>query len=384
MRLSTIPLAPPDPIFGIEALFRADTRPEKINLAIGVYRVAGKTHLFEAVVRAEQQLAASVVPKDYLAIDGDARFVAHVAHLVLPGHPLVCGSQTVGGTGALRLAADLLVQSGYSQILLPQPTWANHTQIMMRAGLQLASYPYYSMQDHGLSWQPLLMALRGLEGQLVLFHACCHNPTGADPTAAQWEELAELCQQRQLFPLFDLAYQGFGDGIEEDVAALEPFRNRGIQFAVAVSFAKCMGLYGERVGALLFHLDQPEVAEPVSSQLRQIVRPNYSNPPRHGVQLARAIFEGPELCALWRQELDQIRQRIQGMRQKLAQAMGPQYGWLAQQKGLFSCLGMETRQVERLREEQALYLGPAGRINIAGLPEERLEQIAHMLVHHAS
>jgi aromatic-amino-acid transaminase len=377
----SVPLAPPDPIFGIETAFRADPRPHKLNLAIGVYREAGATYLFDAVRRAEQQLVEMARPKDYLPIDGDARYLELLAELVLPGHQTVSACQTVGGTGALRLVADFLMASGFKQIHLPQPTWANHTQLFGRVGLQLVTYPYYALEKHQLLAEPMCSALSSAEG-VVLFHASCHNPTGADPSPEEWQALAETCRKQRLFPLFDLAYQGFGAGLEQDREALKIFAAEGLEFAVAVSCAKNMGLYGERAGALLFSLHQAETAQRISSQLRSLVRTNYSNPPRHGAAIARTVLETPDLKRLWHAELEQIRLHLRDVRCKLAEAL--QLPVVATQNGLFSCLGLSTAQVEQLRNEQAIYLGPFGRINMAGLPLERLQEVASHLSSYAS
>jgi aspartate aminotransferase len=373
--------APLDAIFGIEAAFRADARHNKVSLAIGVYKEHGKSYLFDAVTRAEEQLMSKPQPKDYLFIDGDPRFLEMARQLVVGDRRSgVYACQTVGGTGGLRLAGDFLVQMGWKQIYMPQPTWANHCQIFARVGLHQLSYPYYNIERRQMLWDQALETLGQAENAVVLFHASCHNPTGCDPNVQQWEALAQLCQRRRLFPIFDLAYQGFGDGMEQDAEALRIFAQHHVEFGVATSFAKNMGLYGERVGALFFVLQSDEVAQRMGSQVRHLVRTNYSNPPRHGAQVARTILETPTLKQEWLQDLERIRRRMVGLRQGLASAMGPDYEWIAHQKGMFSVLGLSDAAIAELRGRHALYVGPKGRINIAALTEERLSEIASQLV----
>jgi aspartate/tyrosine/aromatic aminotransferase len=385
-----LPQAPPDAILGLAEAFRQDPSPRKINLSVGVYQdEQGRTPILECVKRAEERLLAREVHKSYLPIEGHAGFAGHVQKLLLGAdHALlregrVVTAQTPGGTAALRVAADLLKRHfPQARVWMSVPTWANHPAIFKAAGLEVATYPYLDRAGRGLDVAGMLEGLsQAAPGDVVLLHACCHNPTGVDPTAEQWAQIAEVVQQRGLVPLVDFAYQGFGQGLEEDAAGLRVLAGALPELLVASSFSKNFGLYGERVGALTVVAPDREAARRTLSQVRVAIRTNYSNPPLHGAAIVACILDDADLSGLWQQELAAMRQRIARMRALFVATMrrkAPQhdFSFLQQQRGMFSFSGLTNLQVDELRTRHSVYVvGNGGRINVAGMTPANMEAL---------
>ena len=377
--------APPDPILGLSAIFAADNRAHKINLGVGEYRDAtGVTPVLDVVRTAESRLFESAPNKVYLPIDGTPDYGRVVRELVFgTGSGEQANTVTVqspGGTGALRIAADFAARHfSQARVWLPDPTWANHPKICEAAGLTCHSYPYYDAASRQLDTERLLAGLAETQaGDLVLLHACCHNPTGVDIDDDTWAAVARILAERGALPLIDFAYQGFGDGLEEDAKGLRIFRELVPELLVASSFSKNFGLYQDRVGALSVVTADAEQASSVLSQLKICVRTSFSNPPAHGSALVTTILNDSDLRSAWLDELAQMRDRINGMRQSLAQGLvrsgaTQDFSFITQQKGMFSFSGLNPQQVERLREEHAVYIVGSGRINVAGITPNNLE-----------
>ncbi len=385
----TLEMAPPDPILGLNDAFKKDPNPEKINLGVGVFQdESGKTPTLECVLRAEQRLVEKPSPKTYLPIEGSPEYGRHVRTLlfgaddkrVTDGRAVT--AQAPGGTGALRIAGDLMKSKlGVKKVWLSDPTWANHGAIFGAAGLSTGSYPYYDAAKQGLNEQAMLSALSQLgAGDAVLLHACCHNPSGIDPNYEQWESIAKLASERGFLPLFDFAYQGFGQGIDQDAEPIRMFASAGLEMLVCSSFSKNFGLYNERVGALTLVADDKDAGDKALSQLRVVVRSNYSNPPAHGGAVVNTILGDPELSALWRSEVDAMRARIAKMRTLFVETLKQKgvkqdFSFIAHQKGMFSFAGITPEQVDRLREKHAIYAVRSGRINVAGMREATLDRL---------
>lgn len=376
---ASIAAAPPDPILGLSEEFQKDTRSHKINLTIGVYRDAqGQTPVLECVKRAEKHLLESEKSKSYLGIDGLPEFRRLAAELVMGGPDLlsrIATTQTPGGTGALKVAADFIARHAPSaRVWCSTPTWPNHISVFESAGLTTLSYPYLGDNRRTLNLTAMLDTLgqEGREGDFVCLHACCHNPSGIDPSPAEWQQIAELTATRGLIPLVDFAYQGFGDGLEEDRLGLNELLKRHQQLLVSSSFSKNFGLYSERVGALLAVCPASDAAERVASTIKQIVRSNYSNPPRHGGAIVATILGDSELKSLWLDELAAMRQRIHAMRAEFVKGMHAtgcetDFSFLLEQRGMFSFSGLTPMQVDWLRKEKGIYMIGSGRINVAGI-----------------
>ena len=385
-----IEMAPGDPILGLTETFLADPRPHKVNLGVGVYvDEQGEVPLLDAVRRVEQQLAHQATARGYLPIDGLAAYNRLSQQLLFGADsPLLAAGrvatvQTVGGSGALRVAADLLRQVlPRARIAISRPSWGNHHVVFRTAGFELLEYRYYDDASHGLDFAGMLDDLRALEpGTVVLLHACCHNPTGVDLDASQWAQTIDLLRERKLLPFIDIAYQGFDQGIDADATAIRLFAASGIDaFVVASSYSKSFSLYGERVGALsMVGADRDEAAR-LRAKIKQTIRANYSSPATHGGALVAGVLGSPELRALWEAELGEMRERIHAMRagmvEKLAAHGAPQFGFIQQQAGMFSYSGLSRAQVERLREEYAIYALGTGRICVAALNRGNLETVA--------
>ena len=389
MFFSGIEPAPADPILGLTEAFRKDPRPSKVNLGVGVFMdEKGATPVLECIRRAERVLWETEKTKGYTPIHGPAEYGAAVADLVFGAgfHGLAAGSvavaQTPGGTGALRIGAEFLkaFRPG-GTIWMPDPTWDNHKNVFGAAGGSVHAYPYYDPATHGVDVEAMCAALEKIPaGDVVLLHVCCHNPTGADLDAAGWKRVADLAAKAGWLPFFDFAYQGFGDGLQEDRAGLLAVLQKVPEALVASSFSKNMGLYGERVGALMMVAESAKAANAALSQVKRIIRVLYSNPPKHGAALARAVLEDAELRGLWLQELGAMRQRIAGNRQRLVDGLarrdtGMDFSFIVRQKGMFSFSGLSDVQVDFLREQKAIYMVKGGRINVAGLMAESLEYV---------
>jgi len=377
-----------DPILGLNEAFQKDPRPGKVNLSIGIYfDEAGRIPVLPSVQRAEALLLERKAAKSYLPIEGDAACRAQVQALLFgAGHEAVTSGrvatiQTVGSSSGLRTGAEFIKrwfpQAG---VWMSDPTWDNHRTMFQAAGLATHSYPYYA--PDGLRFDAMLQALAGApEGSVVLLHACCHNPTGVDLGREQWQRLIPLLRDRRLLPYLDLAYQGFGEGIEEDAWAVRALADAGLAFFVANSFSKSMSIYGERAGALSVVCPTAAQAALVLGQLKLTVRGSYSSPPIHAGGIVAAVLGEPALRAMWEAELAAMRERIALMRRALHDALAarrPQadFGYLLAQRGMFSYTGLAPEQVDTLREREAVYLVRSGRICVAGLNRGNVDKVA--------
>jgi len=378
-------LAPPDPILGLNAVFEKDPRPFKLNLTVGVFKDdQGRTPILESVRQAEAKIFQTQKTKGYLPIEGGKDFTDQVNRLIL-GEDFEFGrvatAHTPGGTGALRAAADTLtkVMPG-RRFWVSNPTWANHNAVFQAAGFPVLSYAYLDAAKTGLDFDGLIRQLEqeGQPGDAVCLHACCHNPTGIDPTPAQWGAISELLAKKRMLPFIDFAYQGFGDGLEADAKPISILLKDHAELVICGSFSKNFGLYSERVGALLMISADSKVTESVLSQMRVAIRCNYSNPPRHGEAIVATILGDPELSKLWRSEVDAMRKRISEMRVGFIDGMkkrGKDFSFLASQKGMFSYTGLNAMQADWLKQEKGIYIVGTGRINVAGLTSATLESV---------
>ncbi|HPS01004.1 MAG TPA: amino acid aminotransferase [Candidatus Sumerlaeota bacterium] len=387
--LEHLEMAPPDPILGLTVAFKEDPRPEKINLGVGVFKDAqGRTPIPACVKKAEERLLRQEATKSYLPIDGSPEYATAVQDLLLgAAHPArvarrVVTVQTPGGTGGLRVAGDFLRRALPAAALwVSDPTWANHFQIFNAAGFEVKTYPYYDAAAKGLDFAGMLGALRTIpSGDVVLLHGCCHNPTGIDPTPAQWREIAQTLVARNLFPLVDFAYQGLGHGIEEDGEGFRILCESCPDLLVVSSFSKNFGLYNERVGALTALASTEEAARRVLSHLKVMARVNYSNPPSHGAAIVATVLGDPVLRAEWEAEVAAIRERIHEMRRLFVETLRAKgvkrdFSFISTQNGMFSFAGLDKAQVERLRQEFAIYMVASGRINVAGMTPGNMDRL---------
>ena len=384
---------PGDPILSLNEDFQRDPRPHKVNLSIGIYfDEAGRVPLLGCVREAEARLLAAGGPKPYLPIEGDAGFRREVQALLFgAGHPLLAAGrvatlQTVGSSGGLKVGADFIARwLPGREVWVSDPTWDNHRAMFEGAGLTVRSYPYFDPATGGVRFDAMREALAALPaGSIVLLHGGCHNPTGADLSAAQWAQLIPLLRERGLLPYVDLAYQGFGDGLDADAQAVRALADAGLAFFVANSFSKSMSLYGERVGALSVVCPDAAQAENVLGQLRAAVRRNYSSPPIHGGRIAAIVLGDAVLRAQWEGELAAMRERMQAMRRALHDALaerrpGRDFGYLLAQRGMFSYTGLSAAQVDALRDEHAVYLVRSGRLCVTGLNPDNVERTAEAI-----
>lgn len=389
-----ITAAPADPILGLADLFRADDRPNKINLGIGVYKdETGQTPVLTSVKKAEQYLLENETTKNYLSIDGLADFARCTQALLFgQGSAILADkrartAQTPGGTGALRVAADFLAtQTGAKRVWISNPSWPNHKNVFNSAGLEVCEYDYYDAENHQLDFDAMLASLRGAKaGDVVLFHGCCHNPTGIDPTAEQWSQLTELSKASGWLPLFDFAYQGFARGLEEDAEGLRIFAASHKELIVASSYSKNFGLYNERVGAFTLVAADASIADTAFSQVKYTIRANYSNPPAHGAAVVATILGNDALRAIWEQELTDMRQRIHRMRQLFVNTLQEKganrdFSFIIRQNGMFSFSGLNKDQVIRLREEFGVYAVNSGRVNVAGMTPDNMAALCEAIV----
>lgn len=388
-----IPQMPEDPIFGLPIAFAADPRPGKINLGIGAYKTAeGHPLVLTSVRKAENILLHKHLNKEYLPIEGDGEFIRCILQLLLGNDsPLLqtgnyFAAQTVGGASALRIAGEFLAKLVSKTIFISQPTWSNHKQIFERAGLNVGSFPYFDSHTCQLDFKGMCQAIRNMPpGSVILLHGCCHNPTGIDPSFEQWKELSSLIKKQRIIPLFDIAYQGFGRGIELDAEAIRYFISQGHELFVTYSCSKNFGLYGERVGLLVIVGSQSEQVSKIGSQIKCLIRGNYSNPPLHGARIVSTILKSHELALEWKTELQNMCERVKEMRKALVAALlvkgrGRDFSYMNQQNGLFSYSGLTPEQVLLLREEKAIYMPSNGRINIAGLNTQNISEVADALL----
>lgn len=391
---SAIELAPRDPILGLNEAFNADPRTDKVNLGVGVYfNEAGKIPLMQAVARAEQARQQAQAARGYLPIEGVGTYSSAVQKLLFgEASPLlqnqqVVTVQSIGGTGALKLGADFIKTLPNSGVVaISNPSWENHRALFTAAGYQVQDYSYYDPASHGLNLPGMLADLEALPaGSVVVLHACCHNPTGVDLTTDNWKEVIALLQRKQHIPFLDIAYQGFGDGIEEDAIAVRLFAESGMNFFVSSSFSKSFSFYGERVGALSVVSGSAEEAERVMSQVKRVIRTNYSNPPTHGATIVSDVLNSPELNALWQQELGEMRVRIKSMRELMVQQLkdkgaSQDFSFVTAQRGMFSYSGLNAEQVERLRVEFGIYAVSTGRICVAALNLNNMNAVTDAIV----
>jgi aromatic-amino-acid transaminase len=386
-------MAPKDPILGITELYVADKNPAKVNLGVGVYYDDnGKVPILECVRRAEQQRVQSGTPKAYLPIDGLQAYDQAVQALVFGAdapalkEKRVVTVQALGGTGGLKIGADFLKQlSPSAQVWISEPSWENHRALFEGAGFKVGAYPYFDPATRGLRFEPMLAALNALPaGSIVVLHSCCHNPTGVDLSQEQWRKVLAVVQTRGLVPFLDLAYQGFAEGIDADAYAARLFAGAMSPVFLSSSFSKSLSLYGERVGAFSLVAGSADEAARALSQVKRIVRANYSNPPTHGSDIVARVLTTPELRALWEKELGGMRERIKAMRKALAEGIqkrvpGADWSFVLRQNGLFSYTGLTKAQVERLRTENAIYAIETGRICVAALNAKNIDNVAEAI-----
>lgn len=385
-----LPHLEPDPILGMMAAYRADERAHKIDLGVGVYQdELGRTPIMRAVRRAEQYLLETETTKTYLGIAGDPQFSERLLGLLLGGvvragvADRVCGLQTTGGCGALRIGAEAIRRARVdATVWVSTPTWANHIPLIGGSGLRLAEYPYYDRRTHGVDFDAMMAALAKVKaGDVVLLHGCCHNPTGADLSLAQWRSLTELVLANGFIPYVDIAYQGLGDGLDEDAAGVRHLLSEVPEAVVATSCSKNFGLYRERVGAVYFLAASSEQARAVQTQAMAAARQIWSMPPAHGAAVVAHILGDPVSRADWEAELAEVRGRINAMRQLLAERLadngaGIDFDFIRRQKGMFSYFGITAEQVRRLREEFAVYMMESTRINLAGVTHANIDALA--------
>jgi len=381
--------APPDSILGLTEQFRNDPNPDKVNLGVGVYKDnEGNTPILKVIKKAEERLLASQTSKSYLPISGDPGYCRAVQRLVLGGKSEAMGSgravtvQAPGGTGALKVGADLLHRfNGSGRVWVSSPTWANHNGIFGDAGFAIESYRYYNPDSHDLDFQGLLDDLAGIPaGDVVVLHACCHNPSGVDLTDEQWDEVAGVADRQGWIPFLDFAYQGFGESVEADRYAVEKFAATGRDLFVASSFSKNFGLYNERTGALTIVCSDGDQAGVAMSHVKTVIRTNYSNPPSHGGLSAAIVLDDAQLYADWLEELAAMRDRIREMRHALVQGLAASgvpgdFSFIQRQRGMFSFSGLSDEIVQWLRAEKSIYVVGGGRINLAGLTTANIDYV---------
>ncbi len=388
-----IEVAPPDPILGLEEAFKNDPNPAKINLGAGVYRdESGSTPIFRAVKRAEAAILQTETSKSYLGITGAPEFAEATQKLLFgEEHPLLADRRMVtahcpGGTGALRVAAEFLRKANpTARVWISRPSWPNHPGVMQAAGLAVESYPYFDAENHRVAFDAMLASLAlARAGDAVILHGSCHNPTGADLTLEQWAELADFLAKHQLLPLVDFAYQGFAQGLSEDVRGLHVLCQRLDEVVIASSYSKNFGLYNERVGALTLIARSRAAADAALSQIKVIIRALYSNPPAHGAKIVTTILNSPDLRADWETELAAIRGRIREMRRRFVAELATlgvarDFSFIERQNGMFSFTGLTRDQVRALREEHSIYMVDSGRINVAGLTSSNLAAVCQAI-----
>lgn len=389
-----IQAAPADPILGLGEAFKAEKRSTKINLGIGVYKnEQGETPVVKAVKEAEQRLLENEKTKNYLGIDGVTKYNSYTQTLLFGENADVITqgrvktAQSLGGTGALRIAAEFVKRhTDVKRVWISTPTWPNHNAIFDAVGITIKNYRYYNAQTKALDWESLIADLSQAEaGDLVLFHGCCHNPTGIDPTPQQWDQLAQMSAEKKWLPLFDFAYQGFANGLEEDAYGLRAFVKNHRELLVASSYSKNFGLYNERVGAFTLVADNEEIANNAFSQVKRIIRVLYSNPASHGANTVATVLGDASLKESWITELAEMRDRIKTMRHQFVQLLKEKgatqnFDFIMEQNGMFSFSGLTPEQVDRLKDEFAVYAVRSGRINVAGITPDNIAALCEAIV----
>jgi len=387
-----IAAAPPDPILDLVLAFNAEQSPKKVNLSSGIYRDKDlKTPILKTVKKAEAILLEDEKSKEYLPIDGDKNFVSKIGALIfgdffwMHEEKKICGVQSPGGAGALRIGGEFLKQEVGEKIAISDPTWPNHRGIFTRCLMKVENYPYYDFNQHKIDFDRCLRYLRGLSpGTTVLLHACCHNPTGFDFSLDQWKVLSDLFRENGLLPFFDMAYQGFNFSVEADAQAIRLFAKEGHEMLVAYSLSKNFGLYGERTGALFVVAESEGVAATIRSKIKTIVRTNYSNPPIHGARIAALILSTPALKMEWEKEVEEMRNRIAMLRTKftealLAKLLKKDFRFLADGSGMFCYLGLDKNQVAKLVNEDKIFMTQDGRINVLGLNDGNFDYVVNAI-----
>lgn len=387
----TLTAAPPDKILSLSVLYRADNRADKMDLGVGVYKdSSGATVIMKAVREAEKRLYETQSTKTYLGMAGDEGFNKAMLQMVFGAegdYARLFACQTAGGTGALRTLAELLAKARPdATVWLSDPTWANHFPILKAAGLKTATYPYFDAVTGQVKFDQMLEGLKAAKaGDIVLLHGCCHNPTGANLTIEQWDKVADLLVERDLFPFVDLAYQGFGDGLEADCAPTRLLAKKVPEMAIATSCSKNFSVYRDRVGCAMLLCKDADSVKIAGSQALMMTRTMYSMPPDHAAAAVRIILEDADLTANWKSELEEMRLRMLNLRKGFADALrrhsnSDRFDFIAEHRGMFSRLGMTEAQVERLREEHGIYMVGDSRFNVAGLKEDRLEELAKAVI----
>ncbi len=387
---AAVEMAPRDPILGLNEAFNADPRDTKVNLGVGVYfDDNGKIPLLGAVRIAEETRLKAAPPRGYQPIEGAPAYNQVVQNLLfgkdsaLLANGQVITAQALGGTGALKVGADYLKRlNPEARVYISDPSWENHRALFESAGFEVENYAYYDAATRGVNFTGMKASLNSLAaGSIIVLHACCHNPTGADLSQAQWDEVVAICKDKGLVPFLDMAYQGFADGIDADAVAVRALSDSGLQFLVSSSFSKSFSLYGERVGALSIITASKEESARVMSQVKRVIRTNYSNPPIHGGALVAGVLASPELRQMWETELAGMRDRIRSMRTGLVDAIKAQgvvqdFSFIVQQRGMFSYTGLTAAQVERMKEEFGIYAVSTGRICLAALNSRNVDYVA--------
>jgi aromatic-amino-acid transaminase len=386
---AAVELAPRDPILGINEAFAADTRADKVNLGVGVYYDEnGKLPLLQAVREAESARVATASPRGYLPIEGVPLYNKAVQGLLFGVDSPVISSQraatfeALGGTGGLKIGADFLKRLlPTAEVMISDPSWENHRALFESAGFKVSNYPYYDAATHGVNFAGMLKSLETAPaGTIFVLHACCHNPTGVDLTNDQWAQVVNVIKSRGLTAFLDMAYQGFGEGIAEDAAALNMFTASGMSFFVSSSFSKSFSFYGERVGALTVVTQSKDETVRVTSQIKRVIRTNYSNPPTHGASVVAAVLSDPALRQLWENELTGMRTRIKAMRVGFVEGLKAKgierdFSFVSRQRGMFSYSGLTAPQVDRLQTEFGVYAVNTGRICVAALNNKNLDHV---------
>ena len=386
-------MAPADAILGLTEAFKRDKTPGKINLGVGVYKDAsGTTPVLQSVRTAQERVVAAETSKGYLPITGDPDFGSVTRELLFgTGNAIdtakrACTAHTPGGTGALRAAADFIKRCFEgAAVWVSDPTWANHPAIFDAAGLEVKTYPYYDGESKGLAFEAMLEALKAApQGDVVLLHACCHNPSGVDLNQQQWKTVAKILKERGLLPLIDFAYQGFGDGLEEDAAGMRCVADTVDELLICSSYSKNFGLYRDRCGALTIVGQSEDAAARAMSHAEKVIRANYSNPPALGGMIVKEILNDAELTDLWKREVTDMRTRINGMRSLFVESLkevgvAEDFSFIKEQRGMFSFSGLNRDQVAALRTKYAIYIVGSGRINVAGMTEANMKVLCRAI-----
>ncbi len=389
----TLTPAPPDAILGLTTAYNLDPNPKKINLGVGVFKDAnGTTPILETVRTAEERLLASETSKSYLPIDGGPAYQQATQKLLFgERNPVLRGglavtTQTPGGTGALRVAADFIAktQEG-ATVWVSDPTWPNHPGVFKSAGLNVKVYPYFNSETNALNFNKLAAAIARIPaGDVIVLHGCCHNPTGVDLSAKEWDIIGQLLKDLDILPLVDFAYQGFASGIQADADGWQRLLHPGKEVMIASSYSKNFGLYNERVGAMTLVASSPQVAEAARSHIKTVVRTNYSNPPSHGAAIVSTVLNDEELKAKWEREVTDMRNRINSMRNLFVETLNEKgvekdFSFISRQRGMFSYSGLTPTQVQALRDKFSIYIVGSGRLNVAGMTEDNMDYLCEAI-----